>query len=92
MIDIFNVVLVLSVIIIRIYCKKTVQLHAATKMNALHLIIQQLDAHPIFITAKACLLPINCCKQTTIPKATQPPPSSSSPPLRKSLGHKKQEG
>ena len=91
MIDIFNVVLVLSVIIIRIYCKKTVQLHAATKMNALDLIIQQLDTHPIFITAEACFLPINRCKQTIIPKATQPPPCSSSPCL-KPLGHKKPEG
>jgi len=61
-------------------------------MNALHLIIQQLNVHPILIIAKACFLPINRCKQTTIPKATQPPPCSSSPPLRKSLGHKKQKG
>jgi len=54
----------LSVIIIRIYCKKTVQLHAATKMNALHLIIQQLDTHSIFITAEACLsTPATTCSQ-----------------------------
>ena len=31
----------------------------------MHLIIKQLDAHPILITAKACFLPINRCKQTT---------------------------
>ena len=89
---------------------KTVLLHAAsaTKMNALHLIIEQLDAHPIIITAKACLLRTYRCKQTAIPKAMHPLPSSSSPPLHKynlqsrrvrrakkivsPLGHKNQEG
>ena len=65
MIDIFNVVLVLSVIIIRIYCKKTVQLHAATKIKALHLIIRALPSPPL----KLCQMPPLPLAPHTIPSS-----------------------